>query len=215
MTISIREARPDDASFLAWVMLAATRSHLSYGLWEHFVSGSEENCRAFLRMISITKIPHLFHHMTFLVAEEDRQSIAGLSCYDPTSFGMMAFVQALPEAFDKMGWSKADRKAALERIKPYLSCMPDDVPDAWIIESVAAVPEVRRRGIISMLLHEAIVRGKSKGFKRAQIGVFTGNTPARNAYGKCGFRFEDEKRTPEFEAAYGDYGIARLLLEFD
>ncbi|HCI29212.1 MAG TPA: GNAT family N-acetyltransferase [Lachnospiraceae bacterium] len=214
MSISIREARSEDASFLAWVMLAATRSHLPHGLWEHFVGGSEEDCLAFLSMVSLTKIPHLFHHETFLIAEEDGQSIAGLSCYDPTSLGMMAFVQALPEVFDKMGWTKEEQKAALVRIQPYLSCMPDDAPDAWIIESVAAVPEVRRRGIISMLLHEAIARGKARGFKRAQIGVFTGNTPARNAYGKSGFIFEDEKHSPEFETAYGDHGIARLLLEF-
>jgi ribosomal protein S18 acetylase RimI-like enzyme len=215
MTILIREARSEDASFLAWVMLAATRSHLPYGLWEHFVGGSEEECLSFLRMISLTNTPHLFHHDTFLIAQEDGQSVAGLSCYDPTSLGMLAFVKALPEVFDKMGWSKSLRKAALVRIQPYLSCTPDDVPDTWIIESVAVVPEARRRGIISMLLHECIARGKAKGFKRAQISVFIGNHPARNAYGKCGFKFEDEKHSAEFEAAYGDRGIARLLLEFN
>jgi ribosomal protein S18 acetylase RimI-like enzyme len=215
MTIAIREAGPDDASFLAWVMLAASRSHLAYGLWEHFVSGSEENCLAFLRMISITKMPHLFHYTTFLIAEDDGKSVAGLSCYDPSTLGMVAFSQALPEVFEIMGWTTEDQKAAGRRIKPYLQCMADDAPNTWIIESVAAVPEMRRHGIINMLLHEAIARGKAKGFKRAQISVFTGNTPARNAYEKCGFRFADEKHTPVFEALCGDYGIARLLLEFD
>jgi hypothetical protein len=55
MTILIREARSEDASFLAWVMLTATRSHLSYGLWEHFVGGSEEEC-----VIPQDDIPHKY-----------------------------------------------------------------------------------------------------------------------------------------------------------
>ena len=33
MEINIRLAKPDDASFLAWVMLTAARSHNKYGAW--------------------------------------------------------------------------------------------------------------------------------------------------------------------------------------
>lgn len=215
MTIVTRDARPDDAPFLAWVMLAASRSHLSYGLWEHFVGGTERDCLRFLEKIALTKLPHLFHYVTFMVAEEDGKPVAGLSGYDPKDLGMMAFAQALPEVFEEIEWSKVDRKAAFERMKSYRACIPDDAPDAWIIESVAAVPEVRRRGIVSMLLHEMILKGKGRGLKRAQISVFIGNKAARGAYEKCGFRFVGEKRIPEFEAVYGDPGTARLVLEFN
>ncbi|MBN1662386.1 MAG: GNAT family N-acetyltransferase [Deltaproteobacteria bacterium] len=91
---------------------------------------------------------------------------------------------------------------------------PDDASFlAWVM--LAAVQKVRRRGIISLLLQEAIDRGKAKGFKKAQIGVFIGNMPARKAYEKAGFRFVDDKRTPEFKATYGDEGIARLVMEYD
>lgn len=91
MAITIRQARPDDASFLAWVMLAATRSHLSYGLWEHYVGGSAQDCLAFLEKIAVTEMPHLFHHTTFVLAEENGSPVAGSSGYDPKALGMTAF----------------------------------------------------------------------------------------------------------------------------
>ncbi len=214
MALTIREAESKDALFLSWVMLSASRSHLSYGPWEHFVGGSEDDCLAFLKMLVVTKIPHLFHHSTFMVAEQDGRPIAGLSGYAPEDLGIIEFMQALPEVFEKMGWDKSDQKAASMRMKSFYDCIPDETPGTWIIENVATIPEVRRQGIISKLLTNMIEKGKFKGFKKAQIGVFIGNTPARGAYEKCGFRFTDEKRTPEFETDYGDAGIARLLWEF-
>ncbi len=215
MAITIREAGPDDALFLSWVMLTASRSHVSCGVWEHFVDGSEDDCLAFLKMMAVTRIPHLCHHLTFTVAEQDGRPIAGLCGYDPENMGMMAFTQALPEVFEKMGWGKEDQEAAFMRMKSFLDCMPDETPGSWILENVAAIPEVRRQGIISKLLTDMVEKGKLKGFKRAQIGVFIGNTPARGAYEKCGFRFVDEKRTPEFETDYGDSGMARLIWKFN
>lgn len=214
MAITIREAESKDALFLSWVMLTASRSHLSCGPWEHFVGGSEDDCLTFLKMLAITEIPHLFHHLTFIVAEQDGRPIAGLSGYDPEDMGTISLMQALPEVFEKIGWGKSDQKAASMRMKSFYDCIPDETPGSWIIENVAAIPEVRRQGIIGKLLADMIEKGRLKGFKKAQIGVFIGNTPARSAYEKYGFRFVDEKRTPEFEADYGAAGIARLLLHF-
>jgi hypothetical protein len=58
MKIDIRPAGPDDAQFLAWVMLTATRSHLNYGVWEHFVGGTEQDCLSFLNCIATTQQSH-------------------------------------------------------------------------------------------------------------------------------------------------------------
>jgi hypothetical protein len=77
MTITIRNARSDDAPFLAWIMLAATRSHLVYGLWDHFVKKTKKDCLAFPEAIAATGRPHLFHHETFRVAMEDGRPVAG------------------------------------------------------------------------------------------------------------------------------------------
>jgi ribosomal protein S18 acetylase RimI-like enzyme len=213
MNIDIRSARPDDAPFLAWVMLAATRSHLSYGVWERYVGGNEQDCLSFLNLLATTQKPHLFHYSTFIVAEVDGHKAGALSGYDPKVLGMKAFTQALPEVFQHLGWPRDEQKAAFERYLPWMTCMPDDAEGAWIVESVAALPEYRRQGVVSMLLDEVLERGRRGGYKRAQIGVLINNTPARRAYEKHGFKFDSEKRDPSFEAAFGNPGIARLLLD--
>lgn len=211
MNIDIRSARPDDAQFLAWVMLTAGRSHLQYGIWDHYVGGTEQDCLSFLSLIGVTQKPHLFHYSTFIVAEINGQKAGALSGYDPKVLGMKAFMQALPEVFQKVGWSKDEQKAAVERYLPWMTCMPDDTEGAWIVESVAARPEHRRKGVVNTLLTEILSRGRESGYKRAQIGVLINNTPARRAYEKSGFAFVDEKRDPTFEATFGTPGITKLL----
>jgi ribosomal protein S18 acetylase RimI-like enzyme len=211
MNIDIRSARLDDAPFLAWVMLAAARSHLAYGIWDHYVGGPEQACLSFLSLIATTQKPHLFHYSIFIVAEIDGQGAGALSGYDPKVLGMKAFTQALPEVFQKSGWSRNEQKAAVERYLPWMTCMPDDAEGAWIVESVAALPVYRRQGVVSTLLEKVLERGRSSGYKRAQIGVLINNTPARRAYEKSGFKFDSEKRDPTFEATFGTPGITRLL----
>ena len=213
MNIDIRSAKPDDAPFLAWVMLAATRSHLNYGVWERYVGGNEQDCLAFLSLLATTQKLHLFHYSTFLVAEVNGHKAGALSGYDPKILGMKAFTQALPEVIQQLGWSRDEQKVAFERYLPWMTCMPDDAEGAWIVESVAARPEHRRKGVVSCLLDEVLKRGRESGYKRAQIGVLINNTPARSAYEKSGFKFDSEKQDPNFEAIFGTPGIARLLLD--
>lgn len=213
MSVTIRNARADDAPFLAAVMLMASRSQLSRGLWDQFVNGTQEQCLAFLRKLAVTKMPHLFHHDVFLIAEKDGKACAGLSGYDPVTEGMPRFVQALPEALEPLGWSRSDFQAAAQRMSSYERCMPEEIPGVWVVESVAALPEARKEGLVSLLLGEILARGKAKGYSKAQISIFIGNTPARRAYEKAGFHYADEKRDPEFEMTYGDYGIARLMMD--
>jgi len=211
MNIHIRSARKDDAPFLAWVMLAAAWSHLRYGIWDHYIGGTEHDCLLFLSHVAATHEPHLFHYSTFIVAEINGQQAGALSGYDPTILGMKAFAQALPEVFQKAGWSRDEQKAALERYLSWMTCVPDNTEGAWIVESVAARPEHRRKGVVNRLLDEILTRSREGGYKRAQIGVLVNNTPARRAYEKSGFIFDSEKRAPTFEAVFGTPGITKLL----
>lgn len=213
MSVAIRNARADDAPFLASVMLMASRSQLPLGLWDHFVQGNEERCLLFLQKLAVTQMPHLFHHDVFLIAEKDGKAAAGLSGYDPVTHGMTSFIQALPEAIQVLGWSRSDFRAAAERMSSYERCTPEDMPGVWIVESVAALPDARKEGLVSLLLDEILKRGRANGYEKAQITVFIGNTPAVRAYEKVGFRYVDEKRDPEFEMTYGDYGLARLMMD--
>ena len=109
-----------------------------------------------------------------------------------------------------MGFSGPD-EAGMKRSERVLCCIPDEVEGAWIIDSVATVPEFRRRGIVSKLLDRILDKGREQGFPRAQINMYIGNIPAQKAYEKHGFRILDEKRHPSFEMEIGSPGMVRLL----
>ena len=210
MNIQIRPARPDDAPFLAWVILISGRAHVQRGIWEVILGGTEEECLTFLQQLTISKTPHLFHHSCFLIAEVDGRPVAALGGYDPKVLGYPALRRAVVEVSQKMGFSGAD-EGAMKRSERVLRCIPDEVAGAWIIDSVATVPEFRRKGIVDKLLEEILEKGRKQGFRLAQINMYIGNFPAQRAYEKHGFKVIDEKRHPDFEAEIGSPGMTRLL----
>jgi len=210
MNIQIRPARPDDAPFLARVMLISGRAHVHRGIWEVILGGTEEECLTFLQQLTISKTPHLFHHSCFLIAEVDGRPVAALGGYDPKVLGYPALRRAVVEVSQKMGFSGAD-EGAMKRSERVLCCIPDEVAGAWIIDSVATVPEFRRKGIVDKLLEEILEKGRKQGFRLAQINMYIGNFPAQRAYEKHGFKVIDEKRHPDFEAEIGSPGMTRLL----
>lgn len=208
MEIRIRSAQAEDASFLAWVLLAAGRAHVRRGIWEIILEEPEEKCLTFFEHLVATANPHLFHHSCFLLAEVAGRPAAALGGYDPVVLGYPALSIALPEAFRKSGlqW-KADGIGSPRIVE----CVPGPLEGAWVIEGVATLPEFRRKGIVDRLLDEIIEAGRKKGFRRAQINIYIGNGPALLAYQKHGFRVLDERRDSYFETQIGCPGMARLV----
>lgn len=210
MNIEIRAGRREDASFLAWVILTAGRAHVQRGIWEVVLGGSEEENLAFLQELIVTKTPHHLRYPCFFIAEVDDRPVAGLGGYDPRILGYPALRKAVVEVSKKMGLSGADQ-AAMKRSERVLCCIPDEVEGAWVIDSVATLPEFRRRGMVDKLLEEMLEKGRKQGFQRAQINMYIGNTPAQKAYEKHRFRVLDEKRHPAFEEEIGSPGMIRLV----
>jgi len=210
MNTKIRSARPDDAPFLAWVILIAGRAHVQRGIWEVVLGGTEKEDLAFLQLLTITQTIHLFHYSCFLIAEVGGRPVAGLGGYDPKSLGYPTLRKAIKEVAYKIGFSGPDSEA-MKRSQKVLSCIPEDVEGAWVVDSVATVPEFRRQGITSKLLERMLEKGRGQGFRQAQINIYIGNIPAQRLYEKHGFQVIDEKRHPDFEKEIGSPGMARLL----
>jgi ribosomal protein S18 acetylase RimI-like enzyme len=210
MKTFIRSARPDDAPFLAWLILTAGRAHGRRGIWEVILGGPEDRCLAFLKELAVTEEPHLFQHTCYRLAEVGGNPAAGLGGYDPETLGYPALQRAVPEVLRKSGLQfKGDRD---EPGPPRITrCVPPAVEGAWVVDSVATLPAFRRRGLVSRLLEDILDRGRGQGFRRAQINLYIGNEPALRAYEKHGFRPLDEWRDPYFEAEIGSPGMARLV----
>jgi ribosomal protein S18 acetylase RimI-like enzyme len=176
------------------------------------VGGSEAECLRFLDALTTTSQPHWAHYSTFIVAEVDGQPASALGGYFEAELGTeTAFIiSAVREASGVVGRTEEDSIAGWQRAGSIAHVAPEHVPEAWVIENVATLPEFRRRGLADRLLAEILDKGRRRGATTADVGVLIGNDPAQRAYEKAGFAVIGEKRHPEFEAVYKSPGIRSL-----
>ena len=208
--LSIVEATPGHAPFLAWVTLTAFRSQLERGFWDFMLDGDEAYKLRYLEGLAQTEQLHWVHYSTFLVAEVDGRPASALCGYIDEELGGPTLRAAGIEANEKTGRTEAEAAAGFERAKSIMNVLPEHPPGAWIVENVATLPEFRRRGLVDRLMEEILERGRSRGATVADISVFIGNDPAQCAYEKCGFVAVAEKLDPEFEAVYRTPGTRTL-----
>ena len=208
----IRAARPEDVPFLAWVVLAASRSHVERGAWDLTVEGRDDDERlAFLERMLTAERPHWCHRDGFLIAEVDGEPAAALSGYGVDDAALLDPGEAIALCSRASGWSEERLAAAFRRLSAFMGCLPEDEPGAWIVEWVATRPEHRRRGLVQALLGEILERGRQRGHATSQIMILSGNVSAQRAYERAGFRYVDERRSAVFQAATGSPGLLRML----
>ena len=206
--LQIVDAQPKHASFIAWVILTAFRSHLPKGFWDFMRPGSDEELLRYLEALTTTKAPHWAHLSLFIVAEVDGVPAAALSGYFDEDHGGPRLREGMAEA-DAVTGSTSD-PGAIAQALTVLNVMPEHPAGAWIIEDVATLPEYRRRGLVDALMQGIMERGRKRGATTSDISVFIGNDSAQRAYEKAGYVVVDEKRHPDFEAVYKTPGIRTL-----
>jgi ribosomal protein S18 acetylase RimI-like enzyme len=209
MATRIRPATAADVPFVAWVMLAASRSHLPFGAWDHYVDGNEARVLSLLERMAAQDEPSFCRWERFLVAEVDGTPAAALSGYTTRDPGLRDPGPALAAASRAaLGWDERAMRAGGDRLATFLTCVSEPAPETWAVEWVATRPEYRRRGLVHDLLPAIMQRGRDLGFRESQIMVLLGNTPAQRAYERAGYRVVEEKRDPEFQRVMGCPGIA-------
>jgi len=208
--IQIVDATREHIPFVAWVVMAANRSHLPKGMWNLNIGKGEEEVLRYLEVLADTGQLHWAHYSLFKVAEVDGQAAAGMCGFFENELGPVSMMAGAAEVNQKIGRSVEDIAAGWERSKAIMGIVMEHESGAWVMEHVATRPEFRRRGLVDRLVYEMLERGRERGATTADIGVLIGNEPAQRAYEKCGFEVVIEKRDAAFEAAYGSPG-ARML----
>lgn len=208
--VEIVPAREEHVPFIAWVELAAARSHLERGTWDLYIDGTEAETLRFIETLATTETRHFAHYSNFIVAQVGGEPAAALSGYFDVELGLPALTAGIEEANRTLSRSADENAAGWQRAGSIALVSIEHEPGAWIVEWVATRPEFRRRGLVDRLLSDMLQIGRGKGATTGEIGVFIGNDPAQRAYEKAGFAPVGEARHPEFEAAYGSPG-ARLL----
>jgi translation initiation factor 4G len=209
MAIRIRRANFEDAEFLAWVVLTASRSQLKYGLWDLIIGADEAGCLDYLRRLAIAEPRSLYHYDSFLIADVDGRPAAAL-CGFETRDGWAIVGEAMASVQRDLGWSVAQAVASSDRVAPVWTCLPEDAGADFGIENVATLPEYRRRGLVSVLIREILRETIQRGFRQAQIMTYAGNSAALSVYGKSGFSIRAEKHCPEVQKILGVPGFIQL-----
>jgi len=215
MATLVRNARAEDAEFLGWVMLAASRSHVARGIWEYLFDWSGDKAQEFCRRIALSEERHWNHHEMFYVAEVDGFPAAALCGADPLVHGIRAFQPVLVREVPKLGIDLRAADTMARRSEAVMSITPEYAEGAWIVENVACLPEFRRRGLVDRLLRHALDAGRERGFRVGQLGVFIDNVAAISAYRRAGFHCDVELRSEEIERDLGFPGVMRMLCPFE
>lgn len=209
MSILIRPARPDDADFLGWACVAASRSQLERGWFEIVLRREEAYCVEFAKYLTLAEARSWWHWSLFHVVEAEGEPVSAMCGFGDDSV-YRASHAAMAEAGAKMGISKSEQEQFWPRGAFIVSAATSE-DGAWTIENVATKPEYRGMGLTYALMQVELGVARSKGFKRAQISIFVGNDAAEKNYAKSGFKFAEEKHAPDFEAALGIPGTRRFV----
>lgn len=208
--VNIRSGRPEDAPFLAWAVLTASRGHLSRGWFDIALNRPESDCLTFLTQLTKTATVSLWHYSRFLIAEDDAFPIATISAIHEADVYPTTPV-AISEAVDTLGLPSEERTLIWERGCYAFTCTTPPCADCLVIENVATLPNHRNRGYSSALLEQALENGRRQKLGEAQITFLIGNHVAERLYVKAGFRFANEWRDSTFRAKAGSPGLRRFV----
>jgi len=207
----IRDARPEDAATIAYLMYLAGRGHVRTSVLDLLFPGEPGPTPERLEKVEglvRAQTRSMFHCSFYRVAEVDGEVAASAGTYHEGSPSIKEFMGALEET----GWDQGDFEEMGERMGPFLAVNPSIPDDALIVENVATLERFRRRGLTSTLMADAVSKGRREGFPRLQISCFIGNTPAERAYRKVGFEVVDRYTGDAFEYIFGCAGMSRLVL---
>src|SRR5260370_10064091 len=141
MSFKIRPGKKEDATFLAHVMMLASRGPLRRGVWDLIAGATESNCLDYLRRLALTEPVSLCHYSSFIVAEHKGRPAAALCGFDPRAGGWQTLGDAMQNVQRQLGWTQADEKASAARSAPVWQCPFDTLEGAWVIDPVATPPQ--------------------------------------------------------------------------
>jgi len=209
MASRIRQARIDDARFIARTIFAAQRGHVPRGWFDIALDWPEPRCLAFVEPIATAETESWFHVSQFILAEVEGEPAAAL-CAMPAAGTVSAGRSAIAEVAEHIGLNASETAAIFRRGAYAAGCWIQGGEADWLIEHVATLPKYRGRGLVQGLIDHALLAGRSAGFQRASISFLIGNEAAQQCYAKAGFTYAEEKRDVDFEAITNASGFRRF-----
>src|SRR5258708_5348483 len=111
---TIRPARPEDAGFIAAVVLSAQRGQRPRGWFDITLDWPEPRCLAFIERLATAHRQSWWHASQFIIAEVEGKPAAAL-CAMPAVGTRAAARSAIEEVAEKTGLNASDLAAIFQR----------------------------------------------------------------------------------------------------
>lgn len=175
MAYHIRQARPQEASVIARLIMTAMNSECCLNL-----AGSGhtlEDFHALMTKLVASSHSQYSYTNTIVAADADDSIMGMLVAYDGSQLLELrqAFIDGARKAF---GIDHSGMKAETQ-------------PGEYYLDSLCVAPDHRHKGIASALLKHAIEQGRQKGLPAALL-VDKGNPKAEALYRRLGFVYVND-----------------------
>jgi len=207
MGITIRQAKAEDAPFLAQMMLQSSRAGKKDGFFDLiFEKESDEELLEKLEALAQTEAKSHCNYRNFLIAEMDNQSVGTLCSYEPRKATKEIFVKALQE----VGCSDS-----LDSVLEVLyACKLDVSRTALMFDFMEELEGFIDVGVLKALMQKSLLTARLKGYSIAQTIIEIGSLEAELFYKKLGFHIVDEKVCESYKEIFGRNGLKLLSIEF-
>ena len=202
--MKIRTAKVEDAPFIAWAILEASRAGKERGLFDMIFSDAHDVIESIEKLV-VNDIKTICHYSNFLIAEVNGERAGTLCGYD----GHKMSWDKMGEALESIGY-EGDYK---ERISVYLACEPNIEKNTLVLDFMITKDEFRGLGVVKELVKKVLLNARLKGFRKAQTSIEIGSVETQLAYEKMGFTKVEEKKSDYYLDEFGRLGIASFMIE--
>jgi hypothetical protein len=207
MSIKIRQAKAEDAPFLAQMMLQSSRAGKKDGIFDLlFATDDDKLLLEKLEKLAQTEAKSHCNYRNFLIAEMDGQSVGTLCSYEPRISTKEVFVKALEE----VGASEALNKT----LEVLYECDLNVSRTALMFDFMEELDGFIDVGVLKALMQKSLLTARLKGYSIAQTIIEIGSLEAELFYKKLGFSVVDEKECERYKETFGRNGLKLLSIEF-
>jgi len=207
MSINIRQAKIEDAFFLAQMMLQSSRAGKKGGLFDLIFQTNENKfLLEKLEQLAQTEAKSHCNYKNFLIAEVDGERVGTLCSYEPRISTKEVFIKALKEV-----GCPDNVEDALEVL---YSCDFNLNNRTLIFDFVEVLDGFSDVGILKALMQKSLLTARLKGYRIAQAMIEIGSLESELFYKKMGFSLVATKECELYKEAFGRNGLELFSIEF-
>ena len=207
MSITIKQASADDASFLAQMILQSSRAGKKEGLFDLlFGTDNDEIVLEKLEKLTQTQAKSHCHYKNFLIAQMDGKNVGTLCSYEPRIATKEAFIAALKE----IGCGDEINKP----LEVVYDCSFDTNKSRLMFDFMEELEGFIDVGVLKALMQKSLLSARLKGYRIVQTIVEIGSLESELFYKKLGFEIVDKKECEEYRELFGRTGVMLMAMEF-